>query len=200
MSRELGTKHGSGHEIAAQSTDWPELCSPLRRSPPGAVRTTRVFTIVSGPLFQPEILRRVTGSVRWHVQPEHWPIAIGHFRTPGPSSWPTRFPRVRGRHEGPEQWYECASARPGHSDACIMGLRFGNRRLGTAHSLPRVVRAIPLSGLHWGVRPCTTASLKGTAASDVLGLFHRGKDHSGRFETTMSTGRASSGSPRSANG
>jgi hypothetical protein len=52
----------SGRETAAQSADWPDLCVPLRQSPAGAVRTTQVLALVSGPQFQPEILRRVTGS------------------------------------------------------------------------------------------------------------------------------------------
>ena len=49
----------SGHEIPVPSADWPDLCAPLRQSPAGAVRTTRVLAIVSDPQFHPESLRRV---------------------------------------------------------------------------------------------------------------------------------------------
>jgi hypothetical protein len=50
----------SGHETAAQSAGWPDLCALLRQSTAGAVRTTQVLAIVSEPQFRPEILRRVT--------------------------------------------------------------------------------------------------------------------------------------------
>jgi hypothetical protein len=35
-----------GGETAVQSADWPDLCAPLRQSPTGVVKTTRVLAIV----------------------------------------------------------------------------------------------------------------------------------------------------------
>src|SRR5664280_3012918 len=52
----------SGCDTSAQRGGGPGLCALLRLSPAGAVRTTRVVAIVSGPQLQPEILRRVTGD------------------------------------------------------------------------------------------------------------------------------------------